>query len=249
MKHLKLAAIALSFSFLAGCATSGNPIDPYEGFNRSSYEITDAVDKAVLRPVAVTYQEWTPRPIRNSFSRFFGNLAEPLTIINDLLQFKLVQGASDTGRFLVNSSIGILGLFDPASDLGLTKHNEDFGQTFAYWGYENSSFLFIPLLGPSTVRDGLGTVTGFALQTDPVSHISDTVPRVSTQVVRTVDLRGKLIAQESLLEGAIDPYLLLRDAWLQQRVFSIYDGDVPEDDDDEAWLDDESDEELEALGQ
>ena len=165
-----LSALGLALA-LTGCATSGNPKDPIEGYNRAMFAINDGVDQAVVRPVAVGYDAVLPSPIRKGVTNFFGNIADVFTGVNNILQGKIASGVSDFGRVVVNTTIGILGLFDVASEVGMEKHDEDFGQTFGSWGIPSGAYVVLPLLGPSTVRDTFGKVLD--METNPVANIND----------------------------------------------------------------------------
>lgn len=227
--------ILLSLSLL-GCATNGDPRDPLEPLNRGIYKFNDAVDKAVLKPVATGYKEAMPDPVRTAVGNFFSNLDDVLVLFNDLLQFKLDQAASDFSRLVWNSSVGIAGLIDVATPMDLPKHNEDFGQTLGHWGVGNGPYLMLPFYGPSTLRDAVGTAVD--VQFDPVAQHTPVAERNSAIAIDAVDTRSRLLDAEIVLdEAAIDRYDFLRDAYLQRRQGLVYDGNPPreklEDDDDE----------------
>jgi phospholipid-binding lipoprotein MlaA len=234
---LKLpVAILLSLSLL-GCATNGDPRDPLEPLNRGIYKFNDAVDKAVLKPVATGYKEAMPDPVRTAVGNFFSNLDDVLVLLNDLLQFKLDQAASDFSRLVWNTSVGIAGLIDVATPMDLPKRNEDFGQTLGYWGVGNGPYLVLPFLGPSTLRDTVGIAVD--AQFDPVTQHTPVAERNSAIAVHSVDNRARLLDAEKVLdEAAIDRYVFLRDAYLQRRRGLVYDGNPPrekfEDNDDPA---------------
>lgn len=199
--------------------------DPWEPYNRKVFAFNDGVDHYFLAPVARGYQWLTPDPVESSIRNFFSNIDDIMVIGNDLLQFKLVQAGSDTGRFLINTTLGVVGLFDVASKLGLEKHRQDIGITFAHWGVGSGPFLVLPLLGPSTVRDGVGVIANGYLDviTTQVHHIPTRNTLWATQVV---DKRASLLAAESLITG--DRYTFLRDIYFQQRDF-LTNGGVVED--------------------
>lgn len=227
--------ILLSLSLL-GCATNGDPRDPLEPLNRGIYKFNDAVDKAVLKPVATGYKEVMPDPVRTAVGNFFSNLDDVLVLFNDLLQFKLDQAASDFSRLVWNSSVGIAGLIDVATPMDLPKHNEDFGQTLGHWGVGNGPYLMLPFYGPSTLRDAVGKAVD--VQFDPVAQHTPVAERNSAIAIDAVDTRSRLLDAEIVLdEAAIDRYDFLRDAYLQRRQGLVYDGNPPreklEDDDDE----------------
>jgi len=217
----------LAALLLAGCATtSDNPRDPWEGFNRKSYAFNDAIDRAVLKPLAEGYQEAMPAPAREGVNNFFGNLEDVGTSLNNFLQGKPGQGASDAGRFVVNTVFGFFGLWDLATPLGLEKHYEDFGQTLGVWGVESGPYLVIPFLGPSTARDAP------AKAVDPSWYYSDAVDSSglywSLWSLDKVRERANLLKAEGVMaEAALDKYSFLRDSWLQRRRSQVYDGSPP----------------------
>ncbi len=227
----RLFAATLVAGLLAGCATSGNPRDPFEGFNRAVFDINDGLDKTLIKPVAQSYETVLPAPVRKGVSNFFGNLGDVLIATNNLLQGKPAEAASDVGRFAINSTFGILGIFDFATDLGLEKHEEDFGQTFGKWGAQSGPYLVLPLLGPSTLRDGIGLA--FDLKTDPVTQIENVPSRNTALGIRALDDRTNLLAADKIVEkAALDRYTYVRDAYLQRRRSQIYDGDAPRESED-----------------
>jgi len=230
---------------LGGCASpSHNPKDPFESFNRGAYKFNDALDRAVLKPVAKGYNAVMPAPARRGLSNFFSNLNDVTVTANDVLQFKVKQAASDTGRILVNTTVGILGLIDVATPMGLEKHNEDFGQTLGYWGVGSGPYLMLPFLGPSSVRDSVGlyadTITS---QTSRIKHVA---VRNEVYLTSFVVKRSNLLDEEKVLdEAAIDRYSFIRDAYLQHRQNLVYDGNPPrekyDDEDDDSKPDVKSD--------
>lgn len=213
---------------ISGCAsTSGyhNPKDPFEPLNRSVYKFNDALDKAVLKPVAKGYKAVVPATGRILINNFFSNLDDVLVTLNDLLQFKLAQAVSDSGRVLINTTIGAFGLVDAASASGFAKHNEDFGQTLGYWGVGSGPYLVLPVLGPSSVRDSVGIYADTI--TAPTYNLKPT-PRNELFVVDSIRLRSNLLDQENLLDTAvIDRYSFIRDAYLSHRQNLVYDGNPP----------------------
>jgi phospholipid-binding lipoprotein MlaA len=226
---------ALAFAALAGgCATSGtsNPKDPWEGMNRVTHGFNDALDKAVLKPVAKGYVAVVPGFAREGVNNFFDNLEDLNTGIQNILQGKPKEGVSDLGRLVVNSVLGVFGLWDVATPMGLEKHYEDFGQTLGKWGMGPGPYLVIPLLGPSSLRDAPAKVV------DPSWWFSEAVNPESLwwgiwglEKVRT---RANLFQAEGVLdEAAIDKYSFIRDAWLQRRRSMVFDGSPPRLKDDE----------------
>ena len=219
---------ALCAAALTGCATHpANPADPFESFNRGVYRFNDTLDKTVAKPVAIGYDKVMPELAKTMVTNFFSNLDDVLVTANDLLQFKFAQGLSDGMRVLVNSTVGIGGLIDVAS-MNLEKHNEDFGQTLGYWGIGSGPYLMLPILGPSSVRDGLGD-----LGDSQISVLARTYPvhiRNKLYLTRAVNRRAQLLSGENVMEGAIiDRYSFIRDAYLQRRVSLVYDGNPPQD--------------------
>jgi phospholipid-binding lipoprotein MlaA len=229
----RLCAALLLAGSLAGCATSGgNPADPLERVNRAVFAFNDAADKVVLTPVAKGYRAVLPGFVRTGISNFFSNLEDVWVSVNDVLQGKFQEGMEDATRVLFNSTFGIAGLFDFASDVGLPKRNEDFGQTLGWWGVTSGPYLVLPFFGPSSFRDGIGFfVDGKA---DPVYRIVDDVPlRNSIYATRAISNRANLLDASSVLEqAALDRYAFVRDAWLQRRRNLVYDGNPPREKDD-----------------
>lgn len=223
------AAAALVLT-LAGCATTGAPAtpgDPLERWNRGVQKVNDAIDRAVLRPVARGYQRVVPRPVRTGIGNVLGNLAFPTTIANDLLQGKFADFGADLGRFALNSTLGLGGLLDPASDLGIRRNDEDFGQTLGRWGVPAGPYLVLPLLGPSTLRDAPAIAAD--AQTDLRVQLDITEEeRAALALLFVVDKRASLLSADAALDAAFDRYAFIRNAWLQRREFQVRDGDVPE---------------------
>lgn len=224
---------------ISGCATVRprdqeenflNRIDPHENINRKSYTFTDVIDRKIMEPVADFYIDHVPDRIRRHVGNFYDNLGYPNVALNSFLQGKVRQGFEDSLRFIVNSSVGVGGLFDMASHMGLVQHDEDFGQTLGVWGVNAKTYIFIPLLGPSSNRDIAGI---------PVSIIADPLffagifvlgapVTVPLGILGAIDLRARLSGPMKIRdEAALDPYLFVRDAYLQQRKHLIYDGNPP----------------------
>ena len=222
-----------SFYLLSGCASipadEADPADPYESFNRASYNFNSAIDKVILKPIAKGYDAIAPKPIKVGISNFFANIDEIPTILNGLLQGKFLDSLSDTGRFIINTTLGLAGFIDVASDLGLEEHDEDFGQTLGAWGFESGAYIVLPLFGPSTVRDAIGQpIDGLYSLTQNVDHIPT---KNSIYFMDLLDLRYRLLALDSQLEDAIDEYSFVRDAFMMRREYQVYDGNPPEDED------------------
>ena len=193
--------------------------DPWEKLNRKVHTFNNAVDRTIARPLARGYVKVVPRPVRLGVSNFFSNLGEPITTLNSLLQGKPKQAGQSLGRFLLNSTLGIGGIFDPASDANLPRKNEDFGQTLGVWGWKRSRYVELPLFGPRTVRDVFGLIGDAPLS--PIRQVDDDKTRLFLQGLQLVDVRAQLLSIDSLREGAIDEYALFRDSWLQRRNYQI----------------------------
>src|SRR2546426_12562425 len=195
---------------------AGSEHDPLEGFNRKMFWFNDKLDVYVLAPVARGWEKVPPHCVRTSFSNFFGNLRFPIVTVNDLLQGKVKDGASDVGRFAVNTTVGVLGLFDPASGWGLVKHDEDFGQTLGVWGVPPGPYLVLPLLGPSDPRDATGFAVDYALSVTP--FFIDEAILWGARVGDTVNERSFVLKQvEDAKASAFDYYTFVRNAYLQRR--------------------------------
>lgn len=218
----------LSLTLFAGCASTNNPRDPLEPLNRAVYQFNDGLDKIVMKPVATVYREALPDFVRTGVTNFFSNLYDILTALNSLLQGKIADAASDVGRIAVNTTIGIAGLFDVATEIGLEKHKEDFGQTLGRWGIGDGPYLQIPFLGPSSIRDAVGTFVD--VKVDPIGWIwrNHIATRNSLWGLYFVNLRAILLDSTKILEeAALDPYEFQRDAYLQRRRNLVYDGNPP----------------------
>jgi phospholipid-binding lipoprotein MlaA len=231
-KLLLLCALLLG---PGGCATlegPPDPRDPWEGFNRSMYAFNTKLDNAVLKPAAKGYRAITPDPVETGVTNFFANLEEIRIAVNNLLQFKPLAALSDTGRLVINTTLGIGGVFDGATQMGLRKHEEDLGQTLGRWGVGSGPYLVLPFFGPSSPRDGFGLIGDYAL--DPIRQVEDNSTRNSLYVVDVMDTRAQLLAVDDIIEqAAFDPYTYIRDAWLQRRRSLIHDGNPPPSESDE----------------
>jgi len=228
--HRILLGLLLIISTLYGCATTAHNPDPFEKFNRGVFAFNESVDKALLKPVAQTYKAITPKTVDKGVTNFFGNISDVVTIVNDLLQLKFNQAVLDSGRVFINSTIGLLGLVDLATEFGLPKHSEDFGQTLGYWGIQSGPYLILPLLGPSSVRDLSGRSIDIFF--DPRTYLKDEGVRdffFSTMGIYIVDVRADLLDMEQIIEAAaLDKYTYIRDAYLRQREYVVYDGRPPQ---------------------
>jgi phospholipid-binding lipoprotein MlaA len=230
----------LTFLICSGCATVNGPTDPrdpLESYNRAAYAFNDGFDRYLLKPVAIGYETITPDPVMTAVSNFFSNLDDIIVIFNDILQLKPAQFASDTGRFLINSTLGLAGLIDWASDMNMPKHNEDFGQTLGYWGVPEGPYLVIPFWGSSSIRDGAGLLVDSA-QFDPIwQEIENGYPLQrrdksvswTTTAVKAVEVRASLLKAENILnEAALDRYVFIRELYFQRRKNLVHDGNPPE---------------------
>jgi phospholipid-binding lipoprotein MlaA len=223
---------------LPGCATmpQSTPHDPFERFNRGTQRFNDALDRAVLKPVATGYRKRVPRVIRTGVRNLLGHLEYTTTIVNDLLQLKILDAGADIGRFALNSTLGIGGLLDPATRVGIPRHDEDFGQTLGRWGVPAGPYLVLPLLGPSSLRDAPALAAD--AQTDLRVQLDfDTETRIALGMLTVVDGRTSLLGADETLDSAFDRYAFIRNAWQQRREYLVRDGDVP----DEAPLEPEPD--------
>ncbi|MHB8743041.1 MAG: MlaA family lipoprotein [Sulfuricaulis sp.] len=203
-----------------------NAHDPFEGFNRAMYAFNDKLDRYVLKPVAKGYRAVTPAPVRASVANFFSNLHDPVVMVNNLLQGKPGPAASDLGRFMFNSTIGVFGLFDVSSKFGLPKHDEDFGLTLAAWGVGDGPYLVLPFFGPSNMRDAPSLAVDWEMY--PLSHVKDSGTRDKLLLLEIVDKRSQLLEASDILEqaGGQDPYIFVREAYRQRRRNQVY-GDNP----------------------
>ena len=213
-----------------GCASLPNgkpdPRDRFERLNRSVFSFNQGLDRHVAKPVAQAYVKVTPAPIRSGVSNFMANLGYPVVIINELLQAKPVPFAQDVGRLVVNTTVGIGGLFDPASRLGLEAHDEDFGQTLGRWGVPPGPYLMLPVLGPSDVRDGIGKIADHF--SEPKTYLKNQTVGWGLTGLDLLDKRAATLEAKDIIDRAFDPYAFMRNAYLQRRQFLVYDGNPPE---------------------
>ena len=225
---------------LTGCASTGEKsVDPLEGYNRAAHGFNDTLDRYVLKPVAKGYRVVTPNLVENGVNNFFGNLLEIRNVLNDVLQWKWKQAGNDTGRFLVNSTVGIAGIFDVAKYISLERNEgEDFGQTLAVWGVGQGPYIVLPFLGPSNLRDTAGLPLDWVV--DPVGYIEHVPTRNSTRAFSYVVGRAAVLDAEEFVSG--DRYIFLREAYRQRRNYLISDGRVEDDFGDGDFESDEYDE-------
>lgn len=227
MTFLRLPAALAAVLLLSACAsTPGRPYDPFEASNRVMYAINDPLDKYFAKPIAQFYVDYVPSIIRTGVSNYFNNIDDLFSGINGLLQGKLDKAGDDFGRVLLNTGFGLAGLIDIASDAGIPRGEEDFGQTFGYWGIPQGPYLFIPLWGPSTVRDGTGSIMRYWWT--PTQLIPDVAVRNVIYGIGAIDARARALDATSLIEQAsIDPYTFVRRSYLQRREYQVYDGKPP----------------------
>lgn len=233
----RFALIASAALLFSGCASvpDGAAVehDPWERLNRSTHRFNEAVDGVTLKPIARGYVKVIPRPVQQGVTNFSRNLATPGSAINNFLQAKVEHGFSELTRFVLNSTFGIAGIFDIARHAGLEARPEDFGQTAAVWGIPSGPYVVLPFLGPRTLRET--AMMPLDIVTDPLHHYDDTSVRTKLWALRLIDLRARLLPLEDLMKDSSDSYVTLRESYLQNREFAIYDGDPPMDDDDEFY--------------
>ncbi len=241
-RSLVAAVCAVFVLSIAGCASTPSqqrdPRDPWEGYNRGMHKFNTDFDNAFMKPIAKGYQLITPEPVDRGITNFFNNIADITSAVNNLLQFKLNRTGSDIGRIAVNSTAGVLGFFDVATNLGLPSYKEDFGQTLGYWGIESGPYFVIPILGPSSARDTVGLAGDIVV--DPFFSINKDEVYWGVIGLRVIDRRADLLTASTILEeAAVDPYTFLRDAYLQRRRNLVYDGNPPDNDYEADFWDDD----------
>lgn len=220
-----LLALLLAMTLLSGCATTQTS-DSFESASRVSYDANDSLDKAVLQPVARGYARYTPKPVRVGVTNFFDNITYLNVILNDLLQGKFGQALSDSGRFVINTTVGVLGLFDVATSLGFEEHDEDLGQTFGAWGAGEGTYMVLPFFGPNSLRDAPDLVTSSYM--NPLFYLTSTIT-IPLTVLNVINQRANLLEASTVRdEAALDPYTFTREAYRQQRLYDIYDGNPPD---------------------
>jgi len=223
--------ILISFLLLISSTFAVAEVDPFEETNRAVYEFNEVIDDNLLEPVSRAYKDNMPEFVKNRVSDFFGNLRDVSTLANQILQFKIEQSVATLGRIVINSTVGLAGLFDVAEDINITTDNEDFGQTLAVWGVDNGPYIMLPLLGPSTIRDGMGLYVDVTSDANLINDMDD-IDFISANVMNIIDKRVELLPATDLLDQSDDPYITMRSAYLQKRNHDIYDGNVPVSDDD-----------------
>jgi phospholipid-binding lipoprotein MlaA len=231
--RVRLVVLSFLLCSLSACAQPGgrpipDPHDPWEGFNRSMFSFNEGLDRALIKPLAKGYEAVTPTPLNTIITNFFNNIDDLMIGANNLLQGKVREAISDWGRVALNSSLGMGGLIDVATDMTFEKHDEDFGQTFARWGLGEGNYVVLPFFGPSTVRDSFGLAVDVPLS--PLSWVNPDVVHYSMVGLKQIDARADLFPAEKLFDaGAIDRYSYLREAYLQRRQYLQYDGHPPRD--------------------
>ena len=227
---LKKLILILSIALLSACASvPGGPTegDPFESYNRAMFSFNDTLDEYFLKPVAEGYDAILPSPAKIGVSNFFNNIGDIFVVLNDILQFKFQQAIEDASRLVFNSTIGLYGLIDVATPMGLPKHNEDLGQTLATWGVADGPYIVLPFFGSRTLRDTSDII--FLATYDPLYEIENKEALYGTVFLKTIDTRYKLLKVSRIVEqAALDKYSFIRDAYLQNRKNLIYDGNPPE---------------------
>ena len=225
--------IIFTLILLSGCSYQNelinDLIDPLENRNRSIYTFNENLDEAILEPAADGYDYITPDFLQKGFNNFFDNINYPITIINQLLQGNIGESLQDTLRFTINTTIGIFGLFDPASSMGLTEHDEDFGQTLAVWGVKEGPYLMLPFFGPKTLRSLTGDLTDVLF--NPLLNIDDTNLKIKTNLINILQDRSDLSTLEEELDNSFDPYQYIKDSYIQNRKYKINNGIITEEED------------------
>ena len=228
LRGLLIVPLLMVFSGCASTQYVGNERDPWQGFNRSMYSFNDGLDRAILKPAAKGYQAITPDFVEQGVRNFFSNLDDVSVAVNNLLQGKIGNAFSDVGRIVVNSTIGVLGLFDVASPMGMRKHDEDFGQTLGKWGAGPGPYIMLPFFGPSTLRDSPSIVVDRVLL-NPLTYVElKTGERIAIIALDTVSVRAELLSlEETVDEISTDKYAFIRDVYLDRRDFLVHDGAPP----------------------
>lgn len=216
----KILGIILLLLNVVACSTTNKNTsseDPFEGLNRKIYAFNHVVDRAFIRPVAKTYDFFMPDPAQKGVTHFFSNLGEVPNVANDVLQADIQWALVDTWRFILNSTIGVAGLFDMASIMGLPKHKQDFGITLMKWGYKNSAYIVLPILGPYTIRDTIGLPVNVVLS--PIYYVHPLKYSIAIETLNLINIRANLLGTDRLVDEAFDPYIFVRDAYLQNRIY------------------------------
>jgi len=230
---MKKILIFFLLSFMINTvAVAEDDYDPLENINRAVYEFNEVIDDNLFEPISRVYKDHLPVFVQDRISDFFGNLRDVSTLANQILQFKPEESVTTLGRIVINSTAGLVGLFDIASELELTTDNEDFGQTMAVWGVGGGPYIMLPLLGPSTFRDSVGLFVDLNSDANLISK-SEGIGFVSAEVLNLIDKRVELLPATDILDQSDDPYIMMRSSYLQKRQFDIFDGNPPVEEDDE----------------
>jgi phospholipid-binding lipoprotein MlaA len=226
-RQLSAGVVAILLFVMMGPATAeDDSLDPFEGFNRAVFAFNEGLDKAIVRPVAVGYEVVIPGPVRTGVSNFYGNIADLMISVNSLLQGKPTDAVGDAARFIFNSTFGMAGIFDVATEMGIEKHEEDFGQTLGRWGAGTGPYLVLPIFGPRDVRDAAGLAV--EMVADPVGNVDHVPTRNTLSGIRLINDRAALLSADKIIEeAALDKYAYLRDAYLQRRRSLVFDGRPP----------------------
>ncbi len=220
------AILGLTLTLGACASLSGHGPGPFHDINRANFALNEAVDRAVLRPAAHAYVAVVPHPIRIGIHNVFSNLTDPMVALNEFLEGRPRQGFEESGRFLANTTFGVLGLFNVASAMGLEHHHADFGLTLAHWGLPRGPYLYLPLFGPSSLRSLAGRIVDSDLG-NPVQYISSVPIRNGLTILNLLEIRAQLIGQVHLIYSAPDPYLMMKDAYQQHQRYRFYHGHPP----------------------
>src|ERR1700688_4209720 len=228
-RYARAARCIVSLLSVGACVTlppnsPRSPQDPWESWNRGVYKVNDKLDRAIAKPVTKAYVRVVPHPVRTGVTNFFENLNTTTVMVNDALQGKFLAAANDLGRFLLNSTVGLAGILDPATPAGLDRNDEDFGQTLGHWGVHPGPFVELPILGPSDVRDAASKVVD--TYTNPRQYIKNTTVSYGLYLPYLVDRRAALLSLDDTLQHVYDPYAFIRDAYLQRRAFLVSDGKI-----------------------
>jgi len=225
------ALAVIATAVLAGCAAAPSRDDPFEPMNRAMFEVHEVVDKTVMKPLIDVYTAVVPKLVRTGVSNFFNNIDDLFSGVNALLQGKPDKAGNDFGRVMLNTFV-MGGIFDLASDIGIERGGEDFGQTFGVWGFPQGPYLFVPVFGPTTIRDGTGVIVRIAV--GPVGYIPDVPARNILYGIGAVDIRAQAADAIGIAEtAALDKYRFIRNAYLQRRQYLVYDGKPPPDKEEE----------------
>ncbi len=238
-----LLMLLLTASVIGGCGSipkeQRDPRDPWQPYNRAMFKFNTDFDNAFFKPAAQGYEAITPEPVSHGITNFFNNIEDVTSAVNNVLQFKLSRAGTDVGRVLVNTTVGLVGFIDVATNMGIPSYKEDFGQTLGYWGFGDGPYFVMPILGPSSVRDTIGFAGDIVI--DPFFSLQEDEIYWGFVVLRAIDTRAGLLAAGDLMdEAALDRYVFVRDAYLQRRRNLVHDGNPPADQDFDLFWDEEA---------